>query len=84
MRIKTKNWRKNYKRSSLIYDTQRKHLTRKTKIQEEWTTNELNSAKGAYMKKLIRGEHTKAKKETRNIHDAYIPALKDKSILSNL
>ena len=36
------------------------------------------------MKKLNRGEHTKAKKETRNIHDAYIPAPKDKSLLSRL
>ena len=53
---------------------QRKRLTRRTKIHEEWTTNELNSTKGANMKKLDLGEHTKAKKETRNIHDAYIPA----------
>ena len=73
LRITTKNWRKNYKRSS-IYDMQRKHLTRRTKIHKEWTTNELNSTKGANMKKLNRGEHTEAKKETRNIHDAYIPA----------
>ena len=36
------------------------------------------------MKKLKSSEHTKAKKETRNIHDAYIAAPKDKSILSNL
>ena len=49
-------------------------LTRRTKIHEEWTTNELNSTKGANMKKVNRGEHTEAKKETRNIHDAYIPA----------
>ena len=49
-------------------------LTRRTKIHEEWTTNELNSTKDANMKKLNRGEHTEAKKETRNIHDAYIPA----------
>ena len=63
---------------------QRKHLTQRTKIHEEWTTNELNSTKGANMKKLDRGEHTKAKKETRNIHDGYISAPQDKSILSNL
>ena len=36
------------------------------------------------MKKLNRGEHTKAKNETRNIHDEFITAPKDKSILSNL
>ena len=54
---------------------QRKHLNTKNKdIHKEWTTNELNSTKGANMKKLNRGEHTEAKKETRNIHDAYIPA----------
>ena len=53
---------------------QRKRLTRRTKIHEEWTINELNSTKGANMEKLDLGEHTKAKKETRNIHDAYIPA----------
>ena len=58
-------------------------LTRRTKIHEEWTTYELNSTKDANMKKLNRGEHTEAKKETRNIHDAYIPAPKDKSILPN-
>ena len=65
---------------------QRKNLTRRTKIHEEWTTNELNSTKDANMKKKTqnRGEHTKAIKETRSIHDAYIPAPKDKSILSNL
>ena len=61
-----------------------KHLTRRTKIHEEWTINEVNSTKGANMKKLNRGKKTKAKKETRNIHDAYIPAPKDNSIQSNL
>ena len=45
-------------------------LTRRTKIHEEWTTYELNSTKGTNMRKRNRGEKTKAKKETRNIHDA--------------
>ena len=49
-------------------------LTRRTKIHEEWTTNELNSTKDANMKKLDLDEHTKAKKETRSIHYAFIPA----------
>ena len=61
---------------------QRKHLNTKNKdIHKEWTTNELNSTKGANMRKRNRGEHTEAKKEARNIHEA-VP--KDKSLLSNL
>ena len=56
-------------------------LTRRTKIHEEWTTNELNSTKGTNMRKRNRGEHAEAKKETRNIHEA-VP--KDKFLLSNL
>ena len=57
-------------------------LTRRTKIHGEWTTNELNSTKGANIKKT-KSRRTHKKKETRNIHDAYIPAPKDKSILPN-